>query len=352
MSHDWTDDEFGWKEVRAELARIRRRVRARWLSTLLVALVLTGLVVVRQARRERTFQSTVTLRVIEGHFDPNSAPPTSAQLQEYLWEVALSRSRLIEVMEKYDLYPSMRKLDPLIALDEMRDVLDVKVLRNYFQIERDPDAPPRSARIALSYSHAEPETSIEVARALANIMAEQETKSRRASTEVALESMRYNASALDGALIAARMEESRLSYEMSIAPPGEAPSLAVRIISLRKRIQSLEDQKALASTAVSNLGLRTEVEGKELGLRFEIIDPGRVPRIVISDTTRLVVLGIFAFLILLPIAGTGVAAYDLRVYDADDLRRLGLEPFGHVPPFPGYRQATLNDRLRQRTGAS
>ncbi len=226
MSDDWTDDEFGWREVRAELARIRRRARARWLSIGVISLVLTALVVAKQARSERTFRSTVTLRVIEGQFDPDSAPPTSAQLQDYLWEVALSRSRLLEVMEAHDLYPSLRKIDPLIALDEMRDVLDVKVLRNYFQVERDPDAPPRSARIALSYSHASPEKSIEVARALANLMAEQEAKSRRATAEVALQSVKTSASALDDALVAARSELAQVTYQMSTAPRDEAAGLA------------------------------------------------------------------------------------------------------------------------------
>ena len=113
-----------------------------------------------------------------------------------------------------------------------------------------------------------------------------------------------------------------------------------------------EDQKSLANMAVSNLGLRNQVEGRELGLRFEIIDPVRVPKVAISDATRLALLGCIAFFFLLPVAGTGVAAYDLRIYDADDLKRLGLQPFGHVPPFRGYRQGTLSDRLRRRTGAS
>jgi hypothetical protein len=148
------------------------------------------------------------------------------------------------------------------------------------------------------------------------------------------------------------MEESRLVYELSTGDPAQAPARTVRLVSLRRQIQSLEDQKSLANMAVSNLGLRNQVEGRELGLRFEIIDPGRVPKVVIADSTRLALLGCIAFLFLLPVAGTGIAAYDLRIYDADDLKRLGLRPFGHVPPFRGYRQGTLCDRLRRRTGAS
>jgi hypothetical protein len=98
--------------------------------------------------------------------------------------------------------------------------------------------------------------------------------------------------------------------------------------------------------------MRAEVEGKELGLRFEVIDPGRVPQVVVSSTLRLVVLGFMTFIFGLPLAGTAVAAFDLRIYDLEDLRRLGFEPFGHIPAFAGYRHATLNDRLAKRTGAS
>ena len=351
MSGSWTDNEFGWKEVQIELARIRRRVRSRWLLTTLLGLLLTVFVVVRQARKERMYQATVMLRVTEGQFDPNSAPPTSAELQQYLWEVALSRTRLFEVMDKHELYASERNIDPLLALDEMRDVMDIDVFRNDFRIERDPEAPPRSARIALHYSHPDPDTALIVVRALANMMAEEQLKSRRQTTQMALESMRSSANTLEQQLRLARAEESRLTYEMSV-DPSTGPTNSVRLASVRGRIESLLYEKSLTNRAVSNLGLRTHVEGKELGLRFEIIDPGRRPKVIISNTTRLVLLGFFSFLILLPIAGVGVAAYDLRVYDADDLRRLGLDPFGHVPAFQGHRQGTLNDRLKKRKGAS
>jgi hypothetical protein len=208
-------------------------------------------------------------------------------------------------------------------------------LRNYFQVERDPDAPPRSARIALSYAHRDPEKALEVARALATVMADQEAKARRESTEVALASVQDSAMSLEQSLMAARREEATLSHELVMQDPSEASVRLVRLMSLRRQIQTLEDQKELANLAVSNLGLRSQVEGQELGLRFEVIDPGRVPRVMISDATRLALLGGISFLFLLPIAGTGIAAYDLRVYDSDDLKRLGLEPFGHIPSFPG-----------------
>ncbi len=352
MGEDWTDNEFGWNEVQAELARIRRRVRSLWFWTLLASLVFTALVVLRQARRQKTYQATVMLRVTEGQFDPNSSPPTSAQLQEYLWEVSLSRARLMEVMEKHNLYMSQRKLDPLLALDEMRDVLDIDVLRNYFRVERDPNAPPRSARIALHYSHTDPDTALTVARALATLIAEQQTKSRQRTTQIALDTMKTSASSLDSALLLARREEARLIFEVRMGDPSQTAANSVRLRSIQKQIATLENEKNLTSKAVSNLGLRTNVEGKDLGLRFEIIDPGRKPKIVLSNTTRLALLGLLTFLLVFPIAGIGVAAYDLRVYDADDIKRLGLEPFGHVPAFPGSRKGTLNDRLQRRKGAS
>ncbi|MCL2825579.1 MAG: hypothetical protein FWD57_16425, partial [Polyangiaceae bacterium] len=327
---------------------------ARWLLTVLISIALVALVTIQQTRRERTFQATVALRVVEGGFDPRSAPPTSAQLQDYLWEVALSNRLLLAVMEmkEFNLYPGLREIDPLLALDEMRDVLDIRVLRNYFQIERDPDAPPRSARIALSYSHADPEIAIAVARTLASVISEQEAKYRRQSTEKAFESMSMSASHLEQMAANARLAEAALVQQIAASPPEAAAGLTVQLMGIRKRIVSLEDQTLAASTAVSTMGLRSQAEGEELGLQFEVIDPGRIPEEKVSSTLRLVVIGLITFVFSLPITGTAIAAFDLRIYDLEDLRRIGLVPFGHVPAFKGCRWATLNDRLRQANRCS
>jgi len=41
-----------------------------------------------------------------------------------------------------------------------------------------------------------------------------------------------------------------------------------------------------------------------------------------------------------------VGSFDGRIYDADNLRRLGLEPFGHIPSFPGHRVGSLDSRRK------
>jgi hypothetical protein len=67
---------------------------------------------------------------------------------------------------------------------------------------------------------------------------------------------------------------------------------------------------------------------------------------------QLTIIAIFVFVLCVPVAGVGVAAYDLHVYDVEDLRRLGLRPFGHVPRFPGCRNGSLDQRMKSTAGAS
>ena len=58
----------------------------------------------------------------------------------------------------------------------------------------------------------------------------------------------------------------------------------------------------------------------------------------------LTILGTLAFLIVFPLAALGFGAFDPRVYDPDDVRRLGLVPLGHVRAFVGDDVGSLMSR--------
>jgi len=95
--------------------------------------------------------------------------------------------------------------------------------------------------------------------------------------------------------------------------------------------------------------MRQELEGKQMGLRFELVDAGKRPRIVLTKTNKLIILGLIGFLFLLPLVGIGVGTFDSRVYDAEGLRRLGMHPFGHIPKFDGDRFASFDARRKALT---
>ncbi|MGE3669734.1 MAG: Wzz/FepE/Etk N-terminal domain-containing protein, partial [Polyangiaceae bacterium] len=98
MSRSWIDDEPGWADAKQELRCVYARLRVRWKLALLITCVITVLGIGYRARKQRTFESTVVMRVTEVELDMSTAPPTSNQLQQHLSEVALSRRVLLKLI--------------------------------------------------------------------------------------------------------------------------------------------------------------------------------------------------------------------------------------------------------------
>src|SRR5688572_3541909 len=137
MGQSWIESEPGWSEASDVVALAWKRVRARWLSALCLALIATALAIVWQARRPRTFPASLVVRVTESQLDtPRASRPTMVQLTSLINEVFLTRSFVLSVIEKHGLYPEKRK-NPDLALEAMHDDLELHVVQNYFEPERD-----------------------------------------------------------------------------------------------------------------------------------------------------------------------------------------------------------------------
>ena len=352
MQHVWTDDEPGWAEARAEIARMHRRVKSRWITVAIITLLGTALLVGYQARKQRTYEAQTVVRVSEGDFDRSSAPPTSRQLQDYLWDAVLSRPVLLEVIKDNDLYPSKLRMDPNFAVDSMREDLDVKVVQNFFSQQRFSEDPPRTARMIITYSGRDPELTLKAVRRIAQLIAEREAANRELASEYAVEAASQTAEGMNAQLVHAQAEQARLRYELETAEGADAAELMVKLQGVQQSMASIQTALNVADTARSTMELRSSFEEHAMGLRFEVVDPGRIPKIVLTDGAKIALVGFLAFLFLLPVVGVGVGAYDLHVYDIEDLRRLGVEPFGHVPPFPGHRTGSLKSRMKVAMGAS
>jgi hypothetical protein len=61
---------------------------------------------------------------------------------------------------------------------------------------------------------------------------------------------------------------------------------------------------------------------------------------------KLAILAFAVFLFGFPLMVAGVCAFDTRLYDTNDIRRLGVQVVGHVPPFAGSDVGTLSARRR------
>lgn len=345
MSGSWIDEEPGWRDALSELRRAASRARSRWLLTAFVVLVLTAAVVGYQAHKPRMYGATVVFRVTEGRFDPESAPPTSASLKDHIWNVSLSASRLLDIIKQHGLYPGRVRSDPSWAVEGMRDDLDVTVVRNFFSQERSAEDPPRSARLAISYRAEDPQVAHDVVAQLGSLVAEQQTEFRKLSANMGAEHARVITSRIRDELRDARTEQARLNMALATASPDDAPMIQLRLRDTMGQISALDTSLDQAERAAVDYDLRTAFEGQDMGLRFELVDVGSPPSIRFSRTGELAVFGLACLVVLLPFVVLGVGAFDSRVYAVGDVIRLGLEPFGHVPSFPGDRRGALPDRL-------
>jgi hypothetical protein len=323
-----------------------RALRARWLRTIGLALLCALAIVGWRARKARTFTSRVVFRVTEGDLDAATAPRPARRLREYVLDVAFSNERLLELIKEHGLYAREMKRDPTFALEAMRDDLDVDVWRNYFMESRQDDDAGRSARIAVEYRARDPETALTVVRHLGRLIAEQEARSRVAMAEDAARQAADEASEARAQL--ERRQRDIVAREVRLkrgVTPGEAALLRVEVDDLKKNVEPLERRLSELEQKKNAFDLRASLEKNQLGLQFELVDPGRAARPGLSKPRELVMIGVIVFEIMLPLAGIFVGAYDSRVYDVEDLRRLGLDAVGHVPRFDGDNVGTLDARL-------
>ncbi len=110
------------------------------------------------------------------------------------------------------------------------------------------------------------------------------------------------------------------------------------------------DRAVVVVQHLARLLSERKLEQSQPGLLFEVTDPARAARPGSPRPRELVTLAAILFALLLPLAGIAAGAFDSRIYDAQDVRRLGLEAVGHLDPFPGDNVGTLEARLARDRG--
>lgn len=334
----WVDEEPGLRDVLREIARLGRRAASRPFKVLAIAALITAAVVGQRARKAIYYSTKVVLRVVENDRTGDTAPRPKAKLREYVNDVVFTTKNLIALMEKHDLYPSERRLDMALAVEAFRDDIDVNVFRNYFLEERwGPDSPLRSARIAVRYRAQDPQRSLDVARALADLVVRHEMEQRRQQVEVAARSAAEMVATARKELI-----ERRAELAAALAAP-ETAETKVQVQKLLGLAKAAEKRVADVERAKSVLDLTLAAEKRQLQLQFDQVDPGTLQPII-RKGPQLVAIGLAVFFFGLPLVGAGVGALDTRVYDEDDVRRLGLQPLGRVPRYAGDDAGSLKER--------
>jgi hypothetical protein len=288
--------------------RLANRARASWPLWLGAAILVSGYATVKAARAPSRYAATVVLRVTEGRVAIPGAALGAGRLRTYVNDLALSNTHLIQLMKKY----WGGQQDPAGALEDFRKDLQVVIAENDFNEERAADDPPRSARLELTFHSIDPDVTYSVVQDLAELVINSAFGHQRETLE------REHAAAVTGAARA----EAAFAELKRLDPMGVEPYAA----AVQRRVIEAKESVSASTTALRAL------EQKQ-ALRFEVVDPGRVPPRVASAGRVLATLAFTLLGVLLSgalLAGT----YDPRVVDSDDLRELGAGVLGRVPALP------------------
>jgi hypothetical protein len=336
VRHDWSGEEQALPGVWAELKRLGRRARRRWLRTLGYTLVCSALAVGFVARKPRVYSSRVVFAVHESALEAATPLRTDGKLREYVATVVFSHSRLLSVLREHQLYPSLLARDPDLAVEAMRDDLDVEVWRTDRQ----------QPRLAVAFRGRDAQEVFDTVTHLGQLIGDSEQRIRRQQAEAALRAADAEVEST-GTLVTAQKRElldKQMASERA-RTPDEGLRLVLEQRKLEKQLARQEELLRQLEKRREQAWLRTRPEQQALALRWQLIDPGHIEPDGLSRRALLTWLGAIAFLLALPLCCIGVGAFDPHVYDLDDVRRLGMATVGAVRRFEGDNAGALVSRL-------
>jgi hypothetical protein len=317
---------------------------------LLITSLLTGIVAFHLSQRQRSFQSTIAMRAFEESFDADTAPPTSGQLEQYITEVSLSRHALLAIIDEFGLYPRQLKVDPNLAVETMREAIELDVVENYFTPSGTGEDPARSARIAVSYSGSDPELALRVVRSLGRVIENKQQAERQASAVSAARSVSGGVELLRLELLRLQRREAQLRSGQQVNE--DLMAAGVESQRIRASILRIDGDMSIYEAKANLFHLRSDFEEQARGLRFQLVDPGQVAEVSLTDNQRVALYACCVFLFLLPLVGLAIGSFDSRARDSDGLRRIGLSSLGEVPPFEGMEYGARASREAARRGGT
>jgi len=331
----------------AELQRLKRRSQPRLILVVVVAALLTAAVLYKRSTKVRMHRARVVLAVTEGSLAAGHIPMPIHELRAYVAEILLSNQVLEPIIEEQDLFSLRHTLGMSYALSELRDMFDVSVHRNYFLYDYDIDA-PRSARIAITFSHADPDFAWRMARRLASLVIEGEQRRRlqlaeeiAREAEAAITHVSARGTALEQELAALTVELTRAEDR---GDRRRAGALRVEQLELAGELHR-ENELLLNLTQQANADeMALAIDRAGLGMSFVVAEEKRPYQEPGAGLYLQIIIGVFVFSVFLPVVAVFVGAFDTRIHDREDAERIGLPVLGHLPGFPGDHVGSLRDR--------
>ncbi|MEO6953900.1 MAG: hypothetical protein ABI321_19010 [Polyangia bacterium] len=341
----WEDSEPDLAFAKREIHRLVKRSRPRRMWILIIAIVsCVGFVAKRELRPPKR-RAVMSLRIVESDFDLTTAVRPQRDYVDYIWGVFLSGPHLEKLIKEYGLYPEKYERDPQLAVEAMRDDLDIEVWRNYFLEQHyDDDAEARSVRFSISWEDKDPQLALSVVRALSKVIIEAQTEERREIFQVGQQDFADAAAAAAQRLDVVQHEQSIRRAQLDRAVGDKFARLTVELHDLAavekeqgKRLEEMSDTK-------SRFELEAAWEQQRSGLRFELIDPGFVePKA--GGPRQLVASVVLVFTAVCFLASMMFGAFEVKIRQPSDVRRLGVPLLGAVPSFTGDEPGSLVQRL-------
>ena len=187
---DWVDLEPGFRETVSEITRLFRRAGRRKLLVALITLAVTGLLVVRSARKVTNYGARVQLLVTENAVEAGSRELergsriyTNDKLRDFIANAAFTDGKVLEVFKKNKYRERDIEENPRIVLASFREDVDIEVLHNHFLEE--PTGSPRTANIAVGIMMPDPDKALDIARSLGDLVVERDGAYRKEAYEAA-----------------------------------------------------------------------------------------------------------------------------------------------------------------------
>ncbi len=348
---EWLDDERRANTFRNELQRLKRRAKKRPILLIVITAMMVTLVLWKKSKKVHLYQATIVMRATEGELIDEESPFAVDGLANYLFTIALNRERLKPIIEKYDLFPEREEFGDLYAVSELRGFLDIEINSNAFSRVKDEGDPVRSVGIAVHFTDFDPELAFDVATDLAAALVEAEQARRM---EAAYKLKKIADATVDAVERRLSDHNSNLASQLITIDkyknqntPEARGQVAAAKIAKRRILEDIKQLDQVLTAMVGNqeeLSLALAVEGANQGMRFDVVDVRRPEYIPKKSLIFYAILGIFLFVMLVPLVAIGIAAKDSKLHHIDDLIRLNMPVVGHLPGFPGDSKGSLQER--------
>jgi hypothetical protein len=346
VKNDWEDVEPGFAFARAEARRLFYRSSERWPLLLLLGVFFATLFVLKRELLRPPFTAELVLRIVESDKDLTKDLRPPRAYKDFIWGVCLSGPQLTKIIEAHKLYPTYYRRDPQLAVEAMRDDLDLEIWGNYFDPDYFDPNEARTARVSISWHHRDPELALTVVRELAAVIDKEQSDERNEAFRAGGVGIAEVADRAEDRVSAMRQTIVRDEIAFLHASGERRAQLSVTLHDLREQVKKLQLQTDEVRKEASRVQIEAAWEKTSSGIRFELLEPGVVlPRegggpISTTFTAIIIVLGTFL------LGGLLAGAFEVRVRDGADIARLGLPLLGTVQSFRGDRVGSLAARLR------